>query len=298
MNHSLLEVQIGEAEFGSIVLDQHVHYAVPEGRYATLYAPLGEPLTVRTDSAAYVVRPGGVLASLSGRAHRLHSGHPVRRHRRLPEMETMALDDAVRPAVRVLIGRVPTTSNPAPDILPAEILVEPKHTSVAARLYEIFRLAMQFGDEPRELRAPVWKRIAEIIAIELTEFALRQNDDTWRGRRDDARIRHVVMLMRIHFERRWTLGALAAEARMSRSVFAQRFRAVVGVPPLQYLKRLRINRAAEMITTTDLPINRVAARVGYQTDSAFSRAFSSEMGQSPVHFRKTGAGEFAPKESV
>lgn len=73
---------------------------------------------------------------------------------------------------------------------------------------------------------------------------------------------------------------------MSRSVFAQRFRAIVGAPPMQYLKHLRISRAAEMIASTSLPINQIGAQVGYATDGAFSKTFSGEMGLSPVRFRK------------
>ncbi|QHC69525.1 AraC family transcriptional regulator [Rathayibacter sp. VKM Ac-2801] len=78
----------------------------------------------------------------------------------------------------------------------------------------------------------------------------------------------------------WSLGSLAAAARLSRSTFASRFAAVVGVPPVEYLTQWRVTLAQSMLRT-GAPVGLTASRLGYASAPAFSRAFSQRVGVSP-----------------
>ncbi|WP_326568525.1 AraC family transcriptional regulator [Amycolatopsis rhabdoformis] len=82
----------------------------------------------------------------------------------------------------------------------------------------------------------------------------------------------------------WTVARLAAEAGLSRTVFATRFKALVGLSPMDYLLHRRISGA-----TRDLAEGRtvasVAARWGYGSESAFSAAFKRVTGRSPAGSR-------------
>ena len=73
---------------------------------------------------------------------------------------------------------------------------------------------------------------------------------------------------------------------MSRSSFAERFSESVGVPPMTYLTRWRMRVAADLFCTTSMSVAQVARRVGYQSESAFSRAFRAEIGMTPARFRR------------
>ena len=86
--------------------------------------------------------------------------------------------------------------------------------------------------------------------------------------------------------RAWTVDALAREVALSRSLFAQRFAALVGESPMQYLTRWRLALAARALRSSDETIARVAERSGYETDAAFSRAFKREFGVPPSAWRK------------
>ena len=96
-----------------------------------------------------------------------------------------------------------------------------------------------------------------------------------------------VALGFIHYapELPWTVASLADAVAISRSAFAARFSALVGEPPLQYLTGYRMQRAAEMLREGRLPIKEVAAKVGYESEAAFGKAFKRAMGMAPGYYR-------------
>ena len=89
---------------------------------------------------------------------------------------------------------------------------------------------------------------------------------------------------------RWTLDGLAQEVGLSRSVFAERFAALVGLPAMQYLAHWRLQRAAWLMEVRDLGIAQAAAEVGYKSSkSAFNRAFRKRLGAPPGEWRRARA---------
>ncbi|KWI50574.1 AraC family transcriptional regulator [Burkholderia pseudomultivorans] len=81
--------------------------------------------------------------------------------------------------------------------------------------------------------------------------------------------------------RNWSVAELAAEAGVSRSVFAERFLAATGMAPVRYLTELRMRLAAQWITRDREAIETVAYRLGYGSLAAFSRAFKRVVGRPP-----------------
>jgi AraC-like DNA-binding protein len=84
----------------------------------------------------------------------------------------------------------------------------------------------------------------------------------------------------------WTVERLAARAALSRSGFAARFTALVGEPPLAYLARWRMTRAAQLLRDTDLVMSEVAERVGYRSEASFNKAFKRLEGITPGVYRQ------------
>ncbi len=83
-----------------------------------------------------------------------------------------------------------------------------------------------------------------------------------------------------------SVESLADHVGLSRAVFAKRFQVAYGMGPMQLLRSVRLQRAAEILSATDLPIKRVADMVGYRSRSYFSRAFEVEYGAPPDAFRQ------------
>jgi AraC-like DNA-binding protein len=77
----------------------------------------------------------------------------------------------------------------------------------------------------------------------------------------------------------------AAECSASRSALVDRLTHLMGYPPIQYLTRWRMQLAAKRLTDTGAKVTAVAQDVGYDSESAFSRAFKKFSGRSPSEWR-------------
>ena len=78
---------------------------------------------------------------------------------------------------------------------------------------------------------------------------------------------------------------LARQSGVSRTVLAERFAALVGIPPMQYVAKWRMQIAAELLTAGSANMARIAAEVGYESEASFSRAFKKMNGVSPSAWR-------------
>ena len=96
----------------------------------------------------------------------------------------------------------------------------------------------------------------------------------------DERLSRAISAIHEHPEQPWTLESLAGIATMSRARFAHNFREAVGTTPLDYLTDWRLS-VARTLLRTGAPIAAVAAQVGYQNHTAFSRTFSRRTGKTP-----------------
>lgn len=83
------------------------------------------------------------------------------------------------------------------------------------------------------------------------------------------------------------LAALAAHARMSVRTFTRRFRDEMGMSPGQWLVAQRIERARQLLESTDLPVDRVAREAGFGTTAALRQQLHAVVGVSPMTYRKT-----------
>ncbi|GAA2225281.1 AraC family transcriptional regulator [Promicromonospora sukumoe] len=101
----------------------------------------------------------------------------------------------------------------------------------------------------------------------------------------DERLRPAVGLFHADPARAWGLAELSRAAAMSRTSFAERFRAVAGVPPIAYLNRWRMLLARRALRDGDTRVGALAAELGYASESAFSTAFKREVGESPLRYR-------------
>lgn len=107
----------------------------------------------------------------------------------------------------------------------------------------------------------------------------------WLVALHDPRLARVAMMLLERPAEPHTLGSLAAMAGMSRTTFAERFTGAFGRAPMQFLKEARLQCAARLLESTDLPIEAVAERVGYGSRSYLSRAFRAAYGVGPRTFR-------------
>lgn len=101
----------------------------------------------------------------------------------------------------------------------------------------------------------------------------------------DDRLGRAVAAMLERPSDPWSLETLAQRAGMSRSAFAERFGAAFAQSPIEFLRDIRLGRAAHLLASTDLPVKRIASAVGYGSRSYFSRAFRSRYDIDPSDYR-------------
>jgi AraC-like DNA-binding protein len=94
-----------------------------------------------------------------------------------------------------------------------------------------------------------------------------------------------------HPARRWTVDDLAREAGSSRTVLAERFHAVMGQAPIEYVTSWRMQLAADRIRNSSESIATIAADVGYESEAAFNRAFKRVTGVTPGRWRDSASAD-------
>ncbi len=105
----------------------------------------------------------------------------------------------------------------------------------------------------------------------------------------DPQIARALRLIRERPDHTWSVPEMAAAVGMSRSAFADRFRAGTGETPMQSLTRYRLERAATYLRTTTAGIREIARITGYDSEVSISKAFRRQFGTSPGAYRKANA---------
>jgi AraC-like DNA-binding protein len=156
--------------------------------------------------------------------------------------------------------------------------------------------ARQVIEESRARRVgadSVLTRLAELMFVEV----LRRHIETlppgqrgWLAGLRDEVVGQGLGLLHGAPAHPWTLDELAEGVAMSRSAFADRFTALVGQPPMQYLAQWRMQLAAGRLAAGGAKVAAVAGEVGYESEAAFSRAFKRFMGVSPAASRRAREG--------
>lgn len=98
--------------------------------------------------------------------------------------------------------------------------------------------------------------------------------------------RRCMDLMRVRLAEDISLDELANEAQLSPFHFARMFKQSVGLPPRAYLTRLRVEKACELLETTDLPVTEIAFEVGYSSNQVLARVFVKHQRMSPTDYRR------------
>jgi len=113
---------------------------------------------------------------------------------------------------------------------------------------------------------------------------VEEGDVGWLSALTDPVVGKALGHLHAHPERPWTVPDLASSVGLSRSPFAARFKAQVGISPMKYLTSWRMRVAARQLRR-GRSVGEVAGAVGYESGAAFSRVFKKEMGVSPSTFR-------------
>jgi AraC-like DNA-binding protein len=176
--------------------------------------------------------------------------------------------------------------------LPPLVRVNVRGSNAGIWLEASVRYALAEARSPRPGGAGVLAKLAEVLFIEVLRLYMNEQvvgRTGWLAGVGDRIVGAALNALHARPAYAWTLEELAREAATSRSVLAERFAQLVGSSPMQYLTQWRMLLAANLLSRSNAPLARIAEDVGYQTDTAFSRAFRREFGAPPAAWRRTQA---------
>ena len=182
-------------------------------------------------------------------------------------------------------------TSPLLAVLPPLIHVKGKDGNTATWLQATVSQVLEELDSSRAGAQAVVTRLADILFIKAVRTYFEQNFDTaqygWLAAIRDPHIGPALAQLHARPEEAWTVAFLARRVALSRSLFAEKFAQLVGEPPLHYLKRLRLNRAAIRLHSTNDKLSAIASDAGYESAAAFTKAFKRQLGKTPGEYRNS-----------
>jgi AraC-like DNA-binding protein len=251
------------------------------------------------------IEAGEVVVFTKGDAHVLSSSPGMRANPVAPRVLDVAPDGQL-PFVLDYGGDGPASAklvcgylacdakpfNPLLDNLPPVIKAGDSQGDDAGWLGQFIRLATTESAQKRAGGESVLAKLSELMFIEVVRrylAALPPEQAGWLAGLRDPFVGKSLSLMHGNPARNWTIEVLAKDVGLSRSVLAERFADLVGMPPMQYLASWRMQIAARHLSNGNTNMATIAAEIGYGSEAAFSRAFKKAVGVPPSAWRRSPA---------
>jgi AraC-like DNA-binding protein len=199
-------------------------------------------------------------------------------------------DDASQPA-RWLCGTFTIGDPQASHLLaslPAAIILRGDRGPALEGLEVARRMLLFEMESPSQGSAVMIARILDLLFIQILRAWAAGSDaePNWLAGALDPQIGLALSAVHRDPGHDWSVEELAQACCLSRSAFAARFVARVGMPPAAYLAHTRLDTATDLLRDTALSVTIVASRVGYLSEAAFSRAFKRRYGMPPARWRR------------
>jgi AraC-like DNA-binding protein len=179
--------------------------------------------------------------------------------------------------------------NPLLDHLPPVIKAGDLQDTDPGWLGQFIRVAIIESKDKRAGGESVLAKLSELMFIEVIRRHLETlppEQAGWLAGLRDPFVGKALSLMHARPARNWTIELLARDVGLSRSVLAERFADLVGMPPMHYLAKWRMQIASGLLNRGSANIATVAAEIGYGSEAAFSRAFKKIVGVPPSAWRR------------
>ncbi|WP_407297406.1 AraC family transcriptional regulator [Stutzerimonas zhaodongensis] len=163
------------------------------------------------------------------------------------------------------------------------------HVRGERRLATLVELVTEEARGQRPARDVILAHLLEVLFIEALRASAIEDAPPGliRGLGDE---RLAVAIRRMHEQpsQTWTVARLAKEAALSRTIFFERFKEALGMPPMAYLLAWRMALAKKLLRGRDDSVSEIAQRIGYSSVSAFSVAFTRYTGLTPSRYSREG----------
>ena len=169
--------------------------------------------------------------------------------------------------------------------LPAEIVI--RHDQAGGIFAKLVDLIISEASSERFGSNSVIERLCDSLFVLVIRYCIEENlvQKGVFAAMQDKRLARVLGLIHEQPWHPWTLAELCTRAGIAKTPLSEKFAALIGYAPIEYLTAWRLQIAAHWLMQPNMTVERVAERTGYQSVPAFSKAFKRHFGQSPGAFR-------------
>ena len=133
--------------------------------------------------------------------------------------------------------------------------------------------------------------LAQTVFVQVlrTIFSKEDFEKSWRKKLPAAlspEIAGSLAFIADHFSEHLDLHQLARAAHLSPKYFARKFKAAISIAPMEYVRRIRMERAQSLLAASDAAVGQIALSCGFEDAAHFSRAFKTYSGSTPLEFRR------------
>ena len=159
-------------------------------------------------------------------------------------------------------------------------IYKPQSTEQAERVRDIM---LYIADHPQDSFLCLVGHLCLLLDALIQSSSTRQ--EAHRAQLRDFYVQEAISYMELHYQRNITIEEIANACRLNRSYFSKLFKEKQGCPPQEFLIRLRLSKAAELLLNTTMSISSIAAACGYPNQLHFSRVFRERYGAPPREWR-------------
>lgn len=277
-----------------------LHFASRPGHAYLHYVAVGDVLLKTTGGNCLTLSAGEAVFIPHGIEHQLLSATTVD-VMNIDDLETALLDDNVSGldscpstqetpsavmffgCMEINLGSMQRLAGAMPEIMLAD--AQGTHWPGLMHILDAMKREICSG---RVGYAGILARLADVVAAMFIRGWVENGCDNSPGLAAalrDPRLARAILAIHREPARDWSVADLAAESHISRSAFAERFQATIGIPPLRYATEVRMQLAIRWLSSEKITIDAASQRLGYSSQAAFSRAFKRVTGKSPGTLR-------------
>jgi AraC-like DNA-binding protein len=262
----------------------------------------GRCFATAVGGSAIPLEAGQVVMFINGQSHVMSSGPNMPADPPMPDVLEVAASGR-KPfainfgggaaSVKLVCGYLACDArpyNPLIENLPPVITAGDPRDRGEGLIAQFVRLAVAEAANKHAGSESILTKLSELMFIDVLRRYLEKlpaEQAGWLAGLRDPMVGKALSLLHAKSAHSWTLEELAKETGVSRSVLAERFTQFVGIPPMQYLSKWRMQIATELLTGSHTNVAGIAARIGYESEAAFSRAFKKMIGVAPSAWRRT-----------
>jgi len=240
----------------------------------------------RPEQLPYVLTQRGDQVTMTPRGDG-HGGEP----QAPPPRTTARLDGGGVERATLVCGFLGCDARPFNPLLAAlpRLLHLPGAAEKSGWIGHFIRVAVEESNAKRPGGEAVLERLSEMMFVDVVRRYLESLPAEQTGWLAGLRDRFVGRALGLLHERpshAWTIDALSDAVGLSRSALHERFAALVGQPPMQYLARWRMQVASRLLLESTMNVASIALDAGYDSEAAFSRAFKRLVGVPPATWRR------------